>query len=115
MTMATEPANRTGVDPEVTTGLPVYTMDNKRLGRVKETTDTHFKVDARFRRDYWLAKTRVVYVDDRCVGMHFRKDELDLYRMSDPYGQEFVNRTFAQPTSPRERIVDRDVRGPFPY
>ena len=113
MTPATE-STRPAVDPVVTPGLDIYTIDNKRLGRVKEMTGTHFKVDARFKRDYWLSKTRVVYVDDRCVGMHFRKDELDLYRMSDPYGQEFVNRTFSQPKSARDGVVDRDVRGGFP-
>ena len=112
--MTTTEPNKTGVDPIVATGLEVYTIDNKRLGRVKETTETHFKVDARFRRDYWLAKTRVVYVDDRCAGMHFRRDELDLYRMNDPYGQEFANRTFSQPKSARDGIIDRDVRGGFP-
>lgn len=113
MSTTTEPT-RTGVGPVVSPGLDVYSVDNKRLGRVKETTTTHFKVDARFHRDYWLAKTRVVYVDDRCVGMHFRKDELELYRMNGPYGQEFATRTFAKPASARDGIVDRDVRGGFP-
>lgn len=113
MSTATEPT-MTGVDRIVSSGLDVYTIDNKRLGRVKETTATHFKVDARFRRDYWLTKARIVYLDDRCIGMHFRKDELDLYRMSDPYGLEFANRTFERPKPARDRIVDPDVRGGFP-
>lgn len=114
MTTTSEDMN-TGVDPVITTGLDVYTIDNKRLGRVKEMTDTHFKVDARFRRDYWLAKARSIYTDDRCVGMHFRKDELDLYRMNAPHGQEFANRNFASPPkSAREGVIDRDVRGGFP-
>ncbi len=114
MTTTEENIKTTGVDPTIAPGLVVYTIDNKRLGRVKETTETHLKVDARFRRDYWLARTRVVYVDERCVGMHFRKDELDLYRMSDPHGQEFAARSFETRNSPREGLTDRDVRGGFP-
>ena len=95
-------------------GLAVYTADNARLGRVKETNDTHFKVDARFRRDYWLARDRAVSIDEQRLGMHFRKDELDLYRMSDPFGTEFRARQPADASSARERMLERDNRGPFP-
>ena len=110
-------SSETGMRPDIAPireGLMVFTADNRRLGRVKELSDTHFKVDVRFRRDYWLARDRAVYVDDRCVGMHFRKDELDLYRLSDPFGTEFSAREPAAIRSARERVLEKNMRGPFP-
>jgi hypothetical protein len=65
-------------------GEPVFTLDNKRLGKVKEVNETHFKVDARFRKDYWLARDRIAYVDAECVGMSWRSDEAELYKLGDP-------------------------------
>jgi hypothetical protein len=65
-------------------GEPVFTLDNKRLGKVKEVNETHFKVDARFRKDYWLARDRIAYVDADCVGMSWRSDEAELYKLGDP-------------------------------
>ena len=111
--MSIETETRPDIAP-IREGLLVFTADNRRLGRVKDLTDTHFKVDVRFGRDYWLARDRAVYVDDRCVGMHFRKDELELYRLSDPFGTEFSARQPTDIRSARERMFERDVRGPFP-
>lgn len=35
-------------------GMAVYTMDNERLGEVKEVRGAYFKVDASMEPDYWL-------------------------------------------------------------
>jgi hypothetical protein len=71
-------------DAPIRIGLPVYTLDNKRLGHVKEVDGDFFKVDARFRKDFWLPSNQVAYVDERCVGMLFRTDESELYKMMRP-------------------------------
>lgn len=71
-------------DAPLRIGESVFTLDNKRLGKVKEVNETHFKVDARFRKDYWLARDRIAYVDTECVGMSWRSDEAELYKLGDP-------------------------------
>jgi hypothetical protein len=71
-------------DAPIREGLPVYTLDNKRLGHVKAVEGEFFKVDVRFRKDYWLPANQVAYVDEHCVGMLFRADESELYKMMHP-------------------------------
>ena len=75
-------ADNTGAPIQL--GEPVFTLDNKRLGTVKEVIETHFKVDARFRKDYWLARDRIAYVDADCVVMSWRSEEAELYKLNDP-------------------------------
>jgi len=70
--------------PTIHAGQPVYTLDNKKLGVVSETIDTHFKVHVRFRHDFWLARDQVAFIDEEIVGMLFRSDEQELYRLSNP-------------------------------
>ncbi len=91
MSTAIAPAPYT--DAPIREGLEVFTLDNKRLGTVKESTDTHFKVDVRFRRDYWVSKAQVAYVDEHCVGMLFRADEAELYKLTGP-SDDSLQRSF---------------------
>ena len=81
-------ADKTGTPLRI--GTTVFTLDNKKLGTVKEVTETHFKVDVRFWKDYWLARDRIAYADDECVGMSWRRDELELYRLNDPNRDTFA-------------------------
>ncbi len=90
-------------------GQMVLTVDNSRLGTVKEVTDTHFKVDVRFRRDYWLSREYVAFVDERAVGLSFRSDETELYkehRRNDVFEPDYVE-------APNENLT-RWENGPFP-
>lgn len=110
---ATPQAPAPYTDQPIRTGLPVYTFDNRRLGHVKEIAEgaRFFKVDARFRRDYWLSRSQVAYVDNRCVGMLFRADEAELYRLNQPADDGMNLRL------DRRLALDRDDlqwRGRFP-
>ena len=103
-------------DAPLRIGEPVYTLDNKRLGHVKEFSETHFKVDARFRKDYWLARDRIAYIDDNCVGMTWRSDEAELYKLSNPntdgYARDF--KQVEMPDDPGiENVKDLNYRGRF--
>lgn len=70
---ATTQAPAAYADAPITEGLPVYTLDNKRLGSVADVGDAYFRVHVRLLVLGLLARTnQVVYVDDRSVGMLFR-------------------------------------------
>jgi hypothetical protein len=101
-------------DAPIQTGLPVYTLDNKRLGTVKEVEDGAFKVDARFRKDYWLATGQVAYVDEHCVGMLFRTDESELYKLQTPTDDPLQRRFERRAKLPTDSIDDQSLRRHFP-
>lgn len=98
-------------------GEPVFTLDNKRLGTVKDVTETHFKVDAKFRKDYWLARDRIAYVDAECVGMSWRSNEAELYKLNDP-NRDGIARNLTDQDGPedadlKEGLGDMNYRGRF--
>lgn len=92
---------------EIKPGQLVLTVDNTKLGVVKEVTGTHFKVDVRFRRDYWLSRDLVAFVDDRALGLAFRSDETELYK------EHSLGAFDAEFESPNDRLT-RWENGPFP-
>lgn len=98
----------------ITTGLAVLTVDNMLLGKVKEVGDKYFKVDVRWRRDYWLSNDLVAFVDDRVVGLTFRSDETELYKVHRPM-TELDDGAIAIP-SYRSPAEDRRrwENGPYP-
>jgi hypothetical protein len=101
-------------DQPITPGLDVFTLDNRRLGKVKETAESYFKVDARFRRDFWLARNQVAYTDFRCVGMLFRSDEAELYKLAQP-SDDGRQRSFERKAPPTgDDYNDANWRGRFP-
>ena len=95
-------------------GQPVFTLDNKRLGQVKEMTDTHFKVDVRFRRDYWIARDQVAFVDDEVVGLLFRSDESELYKLPTASDDGFQRRFERKEALGPEALKDTNFRDRFP-
>lgn len=109
--MATKTA-KTAAVPAIHPGQPVYTFDNKRLGTVSETNDTHFKVHVRFRRDFWLARDQVAFIDEEIVGMFFRSDEAELYRLSNPRDATF--RSFERKIELPEQMKQAAWRDRFP-
>ena len=96
-------------------GAAVYTIDNKKLGMVKDVTETHFKVDVRFWKDYWLARDRIAFIDDDCVGMSWRREELELYRLNDPnrdtYARDIAGHDHAGDL--QDGMRDMNYRGRF--
>ncbi|MBE0607970.1 MAG: hypothetical protein IH609_01180 [Dehalococcoidia bacterium] len=102
-------------DAPIKPGLPVITLDNKRLGHVKELAGNYFKVDVRFRRDIWLAMEQVAYVDEGCVGMLFRADEAELYRLARPTDDGLQRRFERRAVSPAEGPTDPPWRTQLPF
>ena len=92
-------------------GQMVLTVDNMKLGTVKEATETHFKVDARFQRDYWLSRDLVQFTDQGVVGLSFRSDETELYKLRRPVDR--LNDTAGAPMTPADDS-NRWENGPYP-
>lgn len=63
---------------------PIFTVDSKKLGTVKDVRGDYFKVNARWARDYWLSADEVLSADESEVRLVIPHDELNLYRMSKP-------------------------------
>jgi hypothetical protein len=99
--------------PTIHAGQPVYTLDNKKLGVVSETIDTHFKVHVRFRHDFWLARDQVAFIDEEIVGMLFRSDEQELYRLSNPRDSA-LQRSFERKVELPEQMKQAAWRDRFP-
>ena len=99
--------------PTIHEGQPVCTLDNKKLGVVSETSETHFKVHVRFRHDFWLARDQVAFIDDEIVGMLFRSDESELYRLSSPRDSAF-QRSFERQVDLPEQMKQAQWRDRFP-
>lgn len=101
-------------DQPIRVGLPVFTLDNRQLGRVKELEEGYFKVDVRFRRDFWLATDQVAYVDERCVGMLFRSDEAELYKLAAARDEGIQRRFERHLPAASDGAHDASWRGRFP-
>jgi len=65
-------------------GQLVITADGFDLGRVKETSETHFKVDAPLRLDYWLARDDIAMVRNGVVVMRFDEADLQAHLVAHP-------------------------------
>ncbi len=102
-------------DAPIKAGLPVLTLDNKRLGQVKELAGNYFKVDVRFRPDFWLSVEQIAYVDESCVGMLFRADEAELYRLARPTHDRLQRRFERRSVSPDEAVNDPPWRTQLPF
>ena len=68
----------------VTTGSPIYTLDGKKIGKVKEVRGLHFKVEAGLlQRDYWLPGDLVTNaVSGVSVELSVDKAVLDKHKIS---------------------------------
>lgn len=102
-------------DAPIKPGLPILTLDNKRLGHVKELAGDYFKVDVRFRRDFWLGMEQVAYVDENCVGMLFRADEAELYRLAQPTDDGLQRRFDRKAVTPGDPGNDPPWRTQLPF
>lgn len=93
-------------------GQRVLTVDNSLLGTVKETSDTHFKVNVRFRRDYWLSRDLVAFVDAFVIGLTFRSDETELYKIHRPLAPlSDAPEEYSPPAEDQRRWEN----GPYPH
>jgi len=62
----------------------VLTADGKELGRVKEVSDTCFKVDVSMRPDYWLASSYVSSATSSEVRLSVTTGSLDAAKVDGP-------------------------------
>jgi hypothetical protein len=60
----------------ITPGLDVYTLDDDKIGEVKEVRGRYFKVDAAGMPDYWLARECISDYTGGKVRLAFDKDHL---------------------------------------
>jgi hypothetical protein len=65
-------------------GSIVRTADGQTAGHVGEVSGAHFKVAARWRRDYWLPTSIVDTADQDVVLLAVPKNELRAYQMERP-------------------------------
>ena len=95
----------------VQAGTPVIAADGKKLGVVKETEGQYFKVDARWKRDYWLTMDEIVSADEGVVRLAISSNEVNDYKLSKPTGSsEDALLSAEQREAQRERI-ERDMMG----
>ena len=64
-----------------TSGVPnvgdmIFTIDERRLGTVREVGAGHFKVNAPLQRDYWLANHEILDMTVGRVRLGFPNDHL---------------------------------------
>jgi len=65
-------------------GVLVFTRDGEELGRIKELTGTHLKIDARMKRDYWLAASDLIGFDSGVARVDFDARDLELHQFETP-------------------------------
>jgi len=74
----------TAASPLVATRQEIVTADGFELGKVKEVTETHFKVDAPMKGDYWLAADDVAEMRGQLVVLNFNETDLDAHALAEP-------------------------------
>lgn len=65
-------------------GDAIFTVDEERLGTVREVTAGYFKVAAPLQRDYWLASDEILDFAEGRVRLAFRKDHLGDHVRDEP-------------------------------
>jgi hypothetical protein len=69
---------------EITRNALVKTMDGKALGAVGELRDDAFKINARWRPDYWLSRLDVYEATGDEVQLAFTSDVLNAHKLPKP-------------------------------
>ena len=69
-------------------GVPVYTRDGERIGRVKEVRSRAFKVDAPRKADYWVGGGHIASAADTRVTLDIVKRQLGGCKIAAPAGQD---------------------------
>ena len=64
-------------------GAPIFTLDRHKLGVVKELREGRFRVDARWRSDYWLPTSAVRHTSAGAVEVEFPKASLKHVKLAD--------------------------------
>lgn len=97
--------------PSLEPGMPVVTIDGQTIGRVKDVLDHFFKVDARFRRDYWLARNQLLVTDEPVARLAFTRDVLEAYRLMRPdYEHEGADAMFSDDERAAQRArMEREL------
>ncbi len=65
-------------------GEAIFTVDEERLGTVREVRAEYFKVNAPLQPDYWLANHEILGIAEGRVRLTFRKDHLGDHVRDEP-------------------------------
>jgi hypothetical protein len=78
------PSNEPTPILRVTVGVPVYTADDQKLGKVKDIRGSAFQIETGlFQRDFWLSEDTVAEaVPEHSVVLAIDKGELDIHKLS---------------------------------
>jgi hypothetical protein len=106
-------------------GERVLTADGHEIGRVKEFTGAHFKVDVRWRKDFWLETGLVTGIDGDTVMLNVVRDDIDQFRQEHPSSGDALLDTEEQMRQRRlmeEQLAaqsallekEREIEGPPP-
>lgn len=70
----------------VTVGAPIYTQDEKKIGKVKDVRGQAFQVETgMFKKDYWLPSDVIeTAVPEEAVILRVGEDELDPVKFDEP-------------------------------
>lgn len=63
-------------------GAAVFTVDGHALGTVKAVTGTAIKIDAHFRRDYWLPRAVIIAATPARVTLGLVRSDVSANRLS---------------------------------
>jgi hypothetical protein len=69
---------------QLTVGCPVYTEDEEKLGEIKELQGRFFKIDARFKPDFWLDVACIGAASERRVTLNLTDDEVVDFKLAEP-------------------------------
>lgn len=100
-----------GAIPSIEPGMAVVTIDGQTIGRVKEVQEHFFKVNARFRRDYWLARNQLLLNDEHVARLSFTRDVLEAYRLARPdYEYDGADAIFSETEQAAQRArMEREL------
>jgi len=68
-----------GLTP-MTPDSPIHDCDGKEIGRLKEMTESYFKVNTRMAPDYWLPVHLIERVDGDHIVLSVRDGDLDRHK-----------------------------------
>lgn len=100
------------IDNTIRIGDEVVTSDGHTLGKVKELTSTHFKVDASMRPDYWLMRAEIAAVEGERVRMAWPEADADRKQVPGPeFGQDQAGREDGtdDDLEPRDELAEHDI------
>ena len=100
---------QTSGGPVLPVGLPVYSSDGRRLGRVKEAHERCFRIDVRFAFDYWVSMRAVAAVRRGRILLSVEKGQVEEYLVDIDCLDDFEH---LEPVTPGGVVLGLGTAGP---